>query len=531
MTGRPMTGACGGLMVCGTGSDSGKSTLVAGICRMLARQGLRVAPFKAQNMSLNSTVTATGQEISRAQASQAEAAGVEPEAAMNPILLKPSDHRNSQVIVDGRVWGTLDAASYQSAKAGLWPLVLDRLASLRERYDAVICEGAGSPAEINLLAHDITNLRLAEAARLPAILVGDIDRGGVFASLYGTVAILPAELSSLIKGFVINKFRGDPAILDGGLEQLEGLTGRPTLGVVPWLDGVGIDAEDSMALVASSSPGADPLRRSATGGDPLDVAVIRFPRISNFTDIEALSLEPAVRVRYVESPGEMGRPHLVILPGTKTTVADLRWLAASGLAGVITALARPGLPLAATDTSRRRDLSGSGDATTILGICGGYQMLGRTVVDSVEEPGGSRMEGLGLLDVETTFEESKLTRRVSGEALGEPIAGYEIHHGRTSVISQGGQRGPWITTQHGSEGMTSPQGNVWGTSVHGLFESDAFRRAFLSEVARRSGVRWDPGEAVSFSGARQGRFDIIADAIEEHLGFTAIKDLIDGARP
>ncbi len=502
-------------MVCGTGSDSGKSTLVAGICRMLARRGLRVAPFKAQNMSLNSTVTITGQEISRAQASQAEAAGVEPEAAMNPILLKPSDHRNSQVIVDGRVWATLDAASYQTAKAELWPVVLDRLASLRERYDAVICEGAGSPAEINLLAHDITNLRVAEAARLPAILVGDIDRGGVFASLYGTVAILPSEFSSLIKAFVINKFRGDPAILAGGLDQLEDLTGRPTLGVVPWMEGVGIDAEDSMALESFSSAGSDRLRPPSSGGEVLDVAVVRFPRISNFTDIEALSLEPAVRVRYVESAGALGRPHLLILPGTKTTIGDLRWLQASGLASAVTALAHPAHPAG---------------TTTILGICGGYQMLGRTVSDWVEEPGGSQMEGLGLLDVATTFEETKLTRRVSGESLGEPVVGYEIHHGRTSAFSRGGPQGPWITTQYGAEGTRCPTRNVWGTSLHGLFESDAFRRAFLSEVALRGGVRWDPGDAVSFSGARQARFDIIADAVEEHLGAKKITDLIDGAR-
>ena len=504
---------CGGLMVCGTGSDSGKSTLVAGICRMLARRGLRVAPFKAQNMSLNSTVTITGHEISRAQASQAEAAGVEPESAMNPILLKPSDHRNSQVIVDGRVWATLDAASYQAAKAELWPVVLERLASLRERYDAVICEGAGSPAEINLLAHDITNLKLAEAAGLPAILVGDIDRGGVFASLYGTVAILPAELSNLIKAFVINKFRGDPAILAGGLDELEALTARPTLGVVPWMEGIGVDAEDSMALEGLSPAGMGRYL-PPSGGEVLDVAVIRLPRISNFTDVEALRLEPAVRVRYVESAGALGRPHLVILPGTKTTVADLRWLAGSGLAAAIKALAHHG---------------GAAGTTTVLGICGGYQMLGYAITDTVEEPGGSRMEGLGLLDAETVFEETKLTRRVSGESLGEPVAGYEIHHGRTLPLAQGGPRAAWITTQHGPEGLRSPAGNVWGTSVHGLFESDSFRRAFLSEVARRSGLSWDPGDAVSFSGARQARFDMIADALEEHLGSTKITDLIDGA--
>lgn len=497
-------------MVCGTGSDSGKSTLVAGICRLLAREGLRVAPFKAQNMSLNSAITASGHEIGRAQAAQADAAGVPAEAAMNPILLKPTDERTSQVIVDGRVWRTLDARSYQDAKAELWPLVLARLEDLRSRFDAVICEGAGSPAEINLLAHDITNLRVAHAAGLPAILVGDIDRGGVFASLYGTVSILPASLAATIRGFVINKFRGDPSILAAGLAQLEELTGRVTLGVIPWMDGLGIDAEDSMALRGAAWSDQPRAQAHSRGAVTLDVAVVGLPRISNFTDIEALRLEPGVRVRFVDSPGALGQPHLVILPGTKSTVSDLGWLRSSGLADAIATISA---------------------GATVLGICGGYQMLGVRIIDAVEAPGGADVAGLGLLDVKTTFEDDKVTRRVSGTSFGHRVDGYEIHHGRSFPAGSGGADRPWIATEHGPEGRRSPRGAIFGTAIHGLFEQDGFRRAFLADVAQRSGISWNPGPVMSFAAAREARFDIAADAIEEHLGIKVIRQLIDGARP
>ena len=502
-----MTQLCGGLMVCGTGSDSGKSTLVAGLCRLLARRGLRVAPFKAQNMSLNSAITASGHEIGRAQAAQAAAGGVPAEAAMNPILLKPTDDRTSQVIVDGRVWRTLDARSYQDAKEELWPLVMARLEDLRSRFDAVICEGAGSPAEINLLEHDITNLRIAREANFASILVGDIDRGGVFASLYGTVSILPEHLAKTIAGFVINKFRGDPSILAEGLAELERLTGRRTLGVIPWIGGIDIDAEDSLAL-RSRTEGARP-----TGGNsgmaPLDVAVISLPRISNFTDIEALRIEPAVRVRFVESPGALGVPHLVILPGSKATVADLEWLRAIGLAEAIAAL----------------------DATTtVLGICGGYQMLGLRIVDEVESRGGADVEGLGLLEVATTFEASKVTRLVTGHALGRRVTGYEIHHGHSGPATTISATRAWIDTDYGPEGARNSTGAVFGTAVHGLFEEDEFRRAFLADVAVRAGTAWDPGQKVSFSSAREARFDTVADAIEANVDISAIMDLIDGAR-
>ena len=485
-------GLRGALMVCGTASDSGKTTIVTGMCRLLARKGIRVAPFKAQNMALNSAVTATGAEIGRAQAAQAHAAGVEPEAAMNPVLLKPASDRTSQVVVMGRPWATLEAADYQEAKRELWDVVLDAFDDLRRRFDVVVCEGAGSAAEINLLDHDIVNLRLAHARGMRSVIAGDIHRGGVFAALYGTVEIIPGELRRTVGGFVINKFRGDPAILESGLTRLQELTGIPTLGVVPWIESPLVDAEDSLDL--SRLPSRRP------GPDVLDVAVIRLPRISNFTDIEALALEPSVGVRLVDHPSLLGNPDLVVIPGTKTTVADLEWLRLSGLAEAITELA-------------------SATATTILGICGGYQMLGDKIDDGVESRVPQVVEGLGLLAVHTRFDTEKTTRIRSGSALGQACSGYEIHHGVTNPHR------PWISLDGGEDGSSSPDGSVLGTSLHGLFESDGFRRAFLAEVARRAAKPWAPGD-MSFSAERAARADRIADALEHHLDMGALEVLI-----
>lgn len=478
-------------MICGTGSDSGKSTVVAGLCRLLARRGLRVAPFKAQNMALNSAVTTAGHEIGRAQYAQAEAAGVEAEVAMNPVLLKPTGEQTSQVVVLGRAWATLDAAAYHEARADLWPVVVGQLDDLRRRFDVVVCEGAGSPAEINLLGSDITNLRVAQAAGFPAVLVGDIDRGGVFASLYGTVSILPPALAGLIRAFVINKFRGDPTLLKSGMTELERRSGVPTIGVLPWIDGIELDSEDSLALRRWSG--------RANDASALDVAVVRLPRISNFTDLDALAVEPRVGVRLVERPEELGRPDLLVLPGTKATVSDLGWLRASGLAGAIADLAAQGV--------------------TVLGICGGYQMLGRRITDGVESAGPAVAEGLGLLPVETFFEAKKVLRRVRGRALGSPLDGYEIHHGRTEAVQA------WIELDRGPEGSTA--GAVFGTSVHGLFGADRFRRAFLAAAAARRGRSWDPGPPVSFAAARAARFDRLADLVEKHLDIEFIDKLIE----
>jgi len=498
-------------MVCGTGSDVGKSHVVTGLCRLLARSGVRVAPFKAQNMALNSFVTSAGHEIGRAQGVQALAAGVEAEVAMNPILLKPTGERTSQVIVNGRPIGELAAAEYHALKPELLPTVVDALGDLRRRFDVVVIEGAGSPAEINLLDLDIVNLRLAAQAGVPAVVVGDIDRGGVFAALYGTVALLPDDLGKLIGGFIINKFRGDPALLGDGLAILEDRCGVPTLGVLPFVADVALDAEDSLAL-----DGHRPRSSGPAVADDLDVAVLRFPRLSNVTDLDALAIEAGVSVRLVERPEALGAPDLVVLPGTKATVADLAWLRSSGLASAVAARMRAG--------------------SVILGICGGYQMLGHHITDGVESGLGT-VDGLGWLDVATTFETEKITRARQGSALGAPITGYEIHHGRT--------RGPasaWVTLARGgpSEAGVEAEGalnrssvadaTVFGTSLHGLFEGDAVRTSFLGHVARRRGKRF-VAAGVSFAEARQDQCDRLADLLEDHLDLDAVAALIASAAP
>ncbi len=489
-----------GLMVCGTTSDAGKSLVVTGLCRLAARRGVRVAPFKAQNMALNSDVTVEGGEIGRAQAAQASAAGVAPEVAMNPILLKPTGERTSQVVVRGRPWAVLTAAEYHQAKPALLEVVLESLRDLRSRFDLVICEGAGSPAEINLLDHDIVNLRVAAEAGLQALLVGDIDRGGVFAAFAGTLVLLPDDLRPLVGGFVVNKFRGDPALLEGAAAELESRTGVPTLGILPWLDGAGgLDAEDSLAL-----RGARPTPARAPLADSIDVAAIALPHLSNFTDLDPLAIEPGVGVRWVRGPAELGRPDLVVLPGTKSTVADLAWLRASGLADAIGALSE----------------------ALVLGICGGYQMLGTRI----EDPEGVESDvavtdGLGHLDVTTRFEPDKRTDRVSGTVMGERVEGFRIHHGR---VSPGRGAAPWIALD---ESVTSDgavdlvDARHIGTTLHGLFEADGFRKAFCTEVARRAERCFVADPEVSFAAARRAGHDAVADAIEATCDLEAIAAL------
>lgn len=491
----------GALLVAGTGSDAGKSVVVAGICRALRRRGVRVAPFKAQNMALNSTVTPAGEEIGRAQAAQAQACGLEPEAAMNPVLIKPSGERRSQVVVMGAPFAEVDAGGYQRLKAMLREPVLDALASLRERYDAVICEGAGSPAEVNLREHDIANLGLARSAELPVVVVGDIDRGGMLAALCGTLVLLEPADQRLIAGFLVNKFRGDPEILRPGLERLRELTGRPTLGVLPWRDGLGLDAEDSLALEGRDEGSLPPLAE-----DGVEVAVVRLPRLSNFTDFDALAHEPGVSVRFTRSAAEIGRADLVVLPGTKATVDDVALLRQRGLDRVLAERAARGGPL--------------------LGICGGYQMLGGVIDDAVESRRG-RVEGLGLLPVETRFEREKRLAWTSGRVPlfdDAPVRGYEIRHGR--VTRRGGA--PLIATEAGEDGCA--EGAVLGTSLHGIAEGDEFRRALLSWVAARRGLRFVPGE-VSFAAAREARLDALGDLIEEHADLNALCALIERGAP
>ncbi len=488
----------GALLVCGTHSDAGKSVVTAGICRWLRRSGIRVAPFKAQNMSLNSVVTLDGSEIGRAQAVQAAAAGVEPEAAMNPVLIKPSGERQSQVVVMGRPYAEADARSYQELKHELRPIVAAALADLRERFDVVVCEGAGSPAETNLRRADIANMGLAREAGLPVLIVGDIDRGGVLASLYGTLALLDPADQAHVAGFVINKFRGDASILAPALAQLEQLTGRGTLGVVPWIEDLWMDVEDSLALEASRP-------EQQTEGDTLDVAVVRLRRMSNFTDFDALSLEPGVRVRFTRSAADVERADLVILPGTKATVDDLGRLRADGLDRAIAVRAERGAP--------------------ILGICGGYQMLGQRISDEVESRAGA-VEGLGLLPVSTAFASDKLLRRREGSCawLGTPAAGYEIRHGR--VAREGGEA--VLAAADGKpDGCRS--GAVVGISWHGALEQDAFRRALLGWVAGVRGRRFVAG-TTSFATARELRLDALGD-LASHLDTARLAELIDGGVP
>jgi adenosylcobyric acid synthase len=487
----------GALLVCGTHSDAGKSVVVAGICRWLARQGVSVAPFKAQNMSLNSVVTLDGAEVGRAQAVQAAAAGVELEAAMNPILIKPSGERHSQVIVLGKPYADADARSYGEMKHELRPIVARALAGLRERFDVVVCEGAGSPAEINLRDRDLTNMWLAREAGLATLIVADIDRGGVFASLFGTLALLDREDQAHVAGFVINKFRGDLGVLAPGLEQLRERTGRPTLGVLPFVEDLWMDVEDSLALDATR-----PEEPARPGGDTLDVAVLRLRWISNFTDADALGTEPGVRVRFTRSAADLERADLVVIPGTKATVEDLQRLRANGLDTVLAARAAKGAP--------------------ILGICGGYQMLGERIADEVESRRGA-VPGLGLLPIETNFQPDKLLRRRHGRSplLGTEASGYEIRHGR---IDRTGGDTLLVADDGAADGCVV--GAVIGTAWHGALEHDGFRRALLTRVAAARGRRFVAGTG-SFAAARTARLDALGDLVADHLDTSALTALIE----
>ncbi|WP_242884074.1 cobyric acid synthase [Actinomadura litoris] len=483
----------GALLVAGTTSDAGKSVVTAGICRWLARRGVRVAPFKAQNMSLNSMVTVDGAEIGRAQYMQAQAAGVEARAVMNPVLLKPGSDRRSQVVVLGRPVAEVDALGYGAHKERLRGVVQESLAELRDEFDVVVCEGAGSPAEINLRAGDIVNMGLARAADIPVVVVADIDRGGVFASLFGTVALLEEKDQALVAGFVINKFRGARELLEPGLEQLRALTGRPTLGVLPWRLGLYLDSEDTLSLDAPR-----PQARSPYGRETLRIAVVRFPRISNFTDLDALACEPGVVVRYAASAGDLAEADLVILPGSRATVSDLAWLRERGMADEVLRRVNEGRP--------------------VLGICGGYQMLSQEIEDSVES-GAGRVEGLGVLPARVVFGKEKTLGRPEGRAYGEDVLAYEIHHG--------------IAEREGGEPFLDGcrQGAVWGTTWHGAWENDGFRRAFLREVAEVAGRDFTPAPDVSFAALREATLDVLGDLVEEHLDTGALWRLIEGGAP
>ncbi|MCT2593784.1 cobyric acid synthase [Streptomyces sp. N2-109] len=519
-----------GLLVAGTTSDAGKSVVTAGICRWLARKGLKVAPFKAQNMSLNSYVTRDGAEIGRAQAMQAAAARVEPSALMNPVLLKPGGDHSSQVVLMGKPVGELSARGYfgpagphrpdgsdrsdgpdgpgprPEGRRALLGTVTACLEELRATHDAVICEGAGSPAEINLRRGDIVNMGLARAARLPVVVVGDIDRGGVFASLFGTTALLAEEDQALVAGYLVNKFRGDVSLLEPGLEMLRQLTGRQSLGVLPYAQGLGIDEEDGLRL---SLRGAVPQSGSVAaphGADVLRVAVLPVPLMSNFTDVDALAAEPGVSVRFTDRPEELADADLVVAPGTRGTVGALAWLRERGLAQALERRAAEGRP--------------------VLGICGGFQLLGERIEDEVESRAGV-VRGLGLLPVRVRFEKAKTLARPVGEALGERVEGYEIHHGVAEVL--GGES--FLRDGRGAALDGCRAGAVWGTHWHGSLESDGFRRAFLSRVARDAGRDFTPAPDTRFAVLREEQLDRLGDLIEQHADTDALLRLIEHGAP
>ncbi|WP_354700354.1 Cobyric acid synthase [Paraconexibacter sp. AEG42_29] len=493
----------GAVLVAGTHSDAGKSLVTAGLCRWLKRRGVSVAPFKAQNMALNSVVARGGFEIGRAQAMQAAAAGIAPEVAMNPILIKPSGDRHSQVIVMGKPYADVGATTYQGLKDELRPIVADALNDLRTRYDVVVCEGAGSPAEINLRAADLTNMGLARAADLPVILVGDIDRGGVFASLLGTVAALEPADQRHIAGFVINKFRGDASILAPGLEQISALTGRPMFGVLPFAENLTIDAEDSLAIAAP--------RQDVDGGTgTLDVAVVRLRWMSNFTDLDALAREPGVRVRFTRSPVDIERADLVVVPGTKATVQDLQRLRDDGLDLALQQRAATGDP--------------------ILGVCGGYQLLGEHISDDVESRAGA-VAGLGILPITTPFERDKVLANVHGHSafLQSAVGGYEIRHGRPRPTDPASAAQPLIVRNDGEpEGCVA--GATIGTSWHGLLEHDEARRALLRWTAAQRGLPFVPA-TIDFHAERERQLDRLGDLIEDHLDTAALLELIERGVP
>lgn len=502
------------LMVQGTSSHAGKTTLVAALCRVFRNAGYSVAPFKAQNMSNNAAVTEDGLEVGRAQAMQATAAGIAVTVDMNPVLLKPQSDRTSQVVVLGKAWYTKDAVSYYKRKSELWPVVMGALDRLRALYDIVVIEGAGSPAEINLAQYDIVNMRVARYANAPVLLVGDIERGGVFAALYGTHALLQPEERALIKAFVINKFRGDASLLDPGYVMLEERTGVPTIGTLPWWDLSHLPAEDALEW--------DALGRTTDAPPVIDIAVMRLPRVANLDEFQPLAAEPGVRVRFVASPHDLGSPDLIIIPGTKSTLGDLAWLRERGLANAIVEKRNNGTP--------------------ILGICGGFQMLGAKIIDALGVEQLGEADGLALLPVRTEFESEKITRRVTARASGShslwsdndaallaapELTGYEIHMGRTEILD-GALMGPAPFTMRvgineTTDGLTSHDGLVVGTYMHGLLENSALRRALLNKLASRKGVAMPAvDERMSIDQA----FDVLAESVVANMDMTSVYDML-----
>ena len=490
------------IMVQGTMSNSGKSFVTAGLCRVFRQDGYRVAPFKSQNMALNSYITKEGLEIGRAQAMQAEAAMIEPTHWMNPILLKPTSDMGSQVIVNGEVYDNLSAVDYYKMKHKLKPEIMKAFNHLAEENDIIVIEGAGSPAEINLADDDIVNMGMAAMADAPVILVADIDRGGVFASAYGTIKLLPQKDQDRFCGIVINKFRGDVEILKPGLKMLEDLTSKPVLGVLP-MEKIDIDDEDSLSDRLN--------QREYTEG--LDVAVIRLPHISNFTDFSVFELIEGVSLRYVSSKKELGDPDLILLPGSKNTMGDMEWLIESGLEGAIKRAARH---------------------TRVIGICGGFQLMGKELKDPEGVEHGGEMRGLGLLDISTTFQGDKTRTRIHGEILPDrnlygldklDLEGYEIHMGTTENL---GDACPMIRLEDGrTDAYMTPDGRIWGSYLHGIFDNEELVFGLVHDLMKEKGI--DPGaDQLSLAEYKEIQYDKLADLIRNNVDMKAVYDILFG---
>ncbi|GEK27877.1 cobyric acid synthase [Furfurilactobacillus siliginis] len=490
------------IMFQGTASDAGKSWVAAGLCRLLKQRGLSVAPFKSQNMALNSFITKDGFEMGRAQVFQAEAAGKTPDVRMNPILLKPSTDKDSQVIINGTVYGDMDAVSYQDFKPRLRDEVLKIYQSLASENDVVVLEGAGSPAEINLAQNDIVNMGMARMSNSPVILVADIDKGGVFASIYGTVKLLPEEDQKRIKGIIINKFRGDKTLLQSGNDMIEDLTGIPVIGVLPMSD-VDLDEEDSVDLINK------PTRRDPT--KELDIAVLTLGKISNFTDFHSLSLQPDVSLRYVKKLADLAVPDVLIIPGSKNTNEDLRELRNEGFVDAIHLLHDQG--------------------TQIIGICGGYQILGKELLDPNQiESDIKSQPGLGLLDAVTTFNKTKTTTQAIAKRADTLLYGYEIHMGITKL---GDQATPLTTiiknngeSANHEDGAITADGTVWGTYLHGIFDNTVWTREVLDGIRHKKGLTSLNATSFSLTNYKEDQYDKLAKLIEDNVDLKALDQIL-----
>lgn len=502
-------------MVVGTMSNAGKSLVTAGLCRVFNQDGYKVAPFKSQNMALNSFITAEGAEMGRAQVVQAEAANIEPSVLMNPILLKPTSDSGSQVIVNGEAIGTMKAGEYYAMKHTLRPKVQEAFDKLAAKYDIVCIEGAGSPAEINIKKDDFVNMGMAKMAKAPVLLVADIDRGGVFASIYGTLMLLEDDERAMVKGVIINKFRGDVEILRPGLKMIEEKTGVPIVGVIPMLH-VDIEDEDSLSERIS---GHSEVKL-------VDIAVVRIPRMSNYTDFNVFELIPGVSLRYVTSVRDLGQPDMIILPGTKNTTGDLKWLRQSGMEAAILKQANAG--------------------TVVFGVCGGYQMLGQQISDPFGEEDGSGKAnvtlGMGLLPIDTTFIEKKRTIQMAGKfanvqgifsALsGLPLYGYEIHSGVTNFPEQDALTCISPIHEDGevmAEGSQNVSGklNVYGTYVHGVFDGDGIAVKIVEALLAKKGKKMEDIQTINFAEYKRQQYDILADSIRENLDMKKIYEILE----